>query len=137
MMEITFNNKEKITNGFNVHDALIANFEYQYNNRMICLDLDNSEWGYEVKIKFENVLYFEVQSCYFWGKGYNVFSWEQVDDKDIIDPLYQKIDNKQNYYMELISKQNTYFATKFIMNSGDEMLIYCEKIFVEEKRTHQ
>ena len=135
MIEIGFNNKEKVTNDFDVHDALVANFEYKHDERVIYLNLDNSEWGYDIKLRFENVLYFEVQSCYFWGKGYNILEWELVEEEEeILTSLCKKADHIKNSSFNLLLKENTYFATKFLMNSGDEILIYCEKIFVEEKR---
>lgn len=65
MVEILFGNKKKIMSDFNIHDALISHFDYNYEEKTIYLELDNSTWGYDIKINFVDVLYFEVQSCCF------------------------------------------------------------------------
>lgn len=129
-MHIDFSNKEKIKDIY-IHDSIFEGFSYDYEKRQVELLCTNIHSCTKQKISFyfDNVIFFQMQSCYFFGPGVNVYDiW--LDEKP---PELDKLMEIQNAKAELYDHSYLtggiqYLSIRLMINSGDELLVICESV---------
>lgn len=136
-MTITYKNLYDI-NKINLHDAYIENILYNHSEKNIKIRLENKWENGDYNLDFQNVLYYEMTCCDFWGSGYNVACWSILDATEIFDKLLrlEKVekaksfssDPKSHTYMDL----HEYFGIDILINSGDRLKIICKLIDINQ-----
>ena len=91
-MRINYNSKEIIREIY-VHDSLFCGFNYNYDERIIsftCKQITVCEQISYCKkhhFNFNNVIACNMQSCVFWGEGYNILSFSYEENSPYFKQL--------------------------------------------------
>lgn len=132
-MRIDINNKSLIDKEIYVHDMILKNMVFDYDDKRltVTLERENANKG-EYAIEFCNVIGYNMQSCGCWGDSAYVGDWEVSGDRNPIEELLKK-QNKGDYEMSRIkNKKESFFQTAFTLISGDRLVIVCEYIDIDE-----
>lgn len=132
-MTVDYNNRQEIDRLY-THDYLFEGFSYDYYERQISLSCTNSYLKKILNFEFCNVIYYKMQSCLFWAPGYNIYDMYTVE---LPEEFLKQIDEIKNtkpdwYKMSEVGKGTKYIAVEMVVNSGDALLIVCEKIDISE-----
>lgn len=132
-MLFDYSNKA-LLNDIYVHDADFTGFTYDYKNREIKLQCRNDFLEKMQSFVFHNVIVSKMQSCAFWGNGYNFYDMSTVDPAPELDALYKRLHENETIYKNTYLNGDThYIGVEFIVNSGDELLIVCESVEYTEE----
>lgn len=127
-MHITTANKH-LFDDFHYHDAWFHGFNYDYRNRTITFSMEDS-WKYDhFDFVFNNVIYFEVQSCTFWGGSEDLYDAYIRDELPELD----RLNNYETYSPDIDTEcmDTEYIGVELIVKSGDTILIICESVDVD------
>lgn len=127
-MHIEYSNRELLEN-VRVHDSAFDGFEYLYIKRQVKFNCTDSFDRKNFSFVFNNVIYFDVQSCYFWGEGANILWLSLVDDKSQINEL---LELKNDDWHGFLNEEQFFVQVEFQLNSGDTIFIICESIDIDE-----
>lgn len=132
-MTIYYRNKQLIDN-LNIHDSLFDGFNYNYSEHQISISCTNNYLNKIFSFKFCNVIYCKMQSCLFWGPGYNIYD---IYNTKFPEEFIKQIDETKNkkpewYSKSAVGNEIEYIAVEFAINSGDTLLIICESIDLTE-----
>ena len=111
-----------------LHDAFFENIVYNNSEKTISIDF-KSEWEDKNNcVIFNDVLYYEMVCCNFWGGGYNVICWTILDTTVIFDKLLrlENVEKARSYSSE--PSTHEYFGIEILVNSGDRFKIICKSI---------
>lgn len=116
-----------------VHDSVFYGFEYNYAKKQIKFNCDYSFNMTKTSFVFNNVIFFNVQSCKFWGTAINIL-WLNVEDESSYMNELNKVqtENAENYKYSSLDKGISYLQLEFQLNSGDTNFIICESVDAEE-----
>ena len=133
-MRFDFRNKEKVDDLY-IHDSDFEGYCYDYDERKITLSCRNLFLKKIFHFTFDNVIYCGLQSCTFWHGGNSIYAVHLEDDL----PEMERLMEIQNARPELhassrINDGTQYIPVKFIINSGDTLLIICESMECEEEK---
>ncbi len=132
-MIIDCNNKAVINNLY-IHDSYFQGFTYNYTDHSIVFECINPYLNKTFIFKFINVIFFSTQECDFWGGGDRILEWYSDDCQDILTHLFQEQKGIDNQYLELLEvKYRPYIQICFLINSGAQLTIICEKVDFIEK----
>ena len=132
-MEVTCQMKELLEQ-IDIHDSEFSGYSYDYENRQIIMRCKNIYASKCLEFIFENVVVSHLQSCVFWGSGYNILWMTVSENHKYLDELNQRqAKNSDNDYGSYLDKGNRYLAIEFTINSGDTLLIICEKVIYKEE----
>ncbi len=128
-MHITSLNKNQFES-FHYHDAWFQGFNYDYANRTITFSMEDS-WVYShFDLVFNNVIYFEAQSCTFWGGSEDLYDAYVRDELPELDKLYE-LNDKNGFGGSRLDDNIDYIGIELIVKSGDTLLIICESVDVD------
>ena len=132
-MIITNRNSYDISK-ISLHDAYFEDVIYNHSEKKITIKLE-SEWNNDNYIlEFQNTLYYEMTCCEFWGGGYNVFCWNEIDTTQIFDKLLrlERVEKAESFSNDTQSHMDLheYFGVELLINSGDRLKIICKSINV-------
>lgn len=132
-MTIDYKNKQEIDELY-THDYLFKGLNYDYYKRQISLSCSNGYLKKVLNFEFCNVIYYKMQSCLFWTAGYNIYDMYTVE---LPEEFLKQIDEIKNtkpdwYKMSELGQGAEYIAVEMMVNSGDALLIVCEKIDITE-----
>ena len=129
MYSISLSNKKDIEK-INVHDSVFSGYVYDYDNKQIRFSCSNNyPLNQCFNFCFYNVIFVEVQGCSFWHGGNNILGIFIEETSAQLDQLYQLQKAKKDLYAgSYLDKGITYITVEIQLNSGDTILIICEKI---------
>ena len=131
-MRFLFENRMKIDELFS-HDSEFEGYLFDSEKRIITMSwMHRHEKNKRIHLRFNHVIYSEMQSYQIWGPGLKrIYHMWHVDDslqmkkmKELID-----IDRKENYRS---FKEVNYIQIIIKIVSGDELTIICESMDWEE-----
>lgn len=122
------NSNRNLLDSINVHDSVFDGFEYLYSERQIRFNCNYSINKKSYSFIFNNVIYFNVQSCWFWGAGPNILCFNVADDSSHIEELTKLKKDWHGFLNDDVS----YLQIEFQLNSGDTIFIMCESIDINE-----
>lgn len=111
-MIYTIDNIEEIKDIY-LHDYESLNINIDYINKSMVLALKSPE-GIEKKIKVNQFYFLSVDRFEPWGEGFYINSFEI--NKDILNNQFSS---------------NNIFSLEILINSGDKILIYSERLLLE------
>ena len=132
-MRLLFENREKIDK-LDSHDGMFEGYSFDSEKRTISMTwMHGFEENKRVYLRFNHVIYSEMQSYQIWGSGLKrIYHMWHVDDslqmkkmKELID-----IDRKENYRS---FKEVNYIQIIIKIVSGDELTIICESMDWKEE----
>ena len=132
-MRFLFENRMKIDELFS-HDSEFEGYLFDSEKRIITMSwMHRHEKNKRIHLRFNHVIYSEMQSYQIWGSGLKrIYHMWHVDDslqmkkmKEFID-----IDRKENYRS---FKEVNYIQIIIKIVSGDELTIICESMDWEEE----
>ena len=132
-MRFLFENRMKIDELFS-HDSEFEGYLFDSEKRIITMSwMHRHEKNKRIHLRFNHVIYSEMQSYQIWGPGLKrIYHMWHVDDslqmkkmKELID-----IDRKENYRS---FKEVNYIQIIIKIVSGDELTIICESMDWEEE----
>lgn len=124
-MHITSSNKQQF-DVYHYHDAWFHGFNYDYYNRTITFNMEDA-WKYDhFDFVFNNVIFFEVQSCTFWGGSVDLYDAWIRDELPELDKLYDLPDNR--FGNSALDSNIEYIGIELKVKSGDTILIICESV---------
>lgn len=117
-----------------VHDSVFYGFEYNYSEKQIKFNCDYSFERTNHSFVFNNVIFFNVQTCFFWCVGGPNILWLSVkDESSYMDELNKvQTENEKLYKYSCLDRDICYLQLEFQLNSGDTIFIICESVDVEE-----
>ena len=116
-----------------VHDSVFYGFEYNYSEKQIKFNCDYSFERTNHSFVFNNVIFLNVQTCFFWCDGGSNILWLSVEDDSVyMDELYRLKAKNEPCYNSCLDKDISYLQLEFQLNSGDTIFIICESVDVEE-----
>lgn len=131
-MKICTANKSDIREKIYIHDSVITQFIYCYDDKKIIVKLNNLYLKKAFTLTFDYVIYSEIQNCNFWGVGNLVLGLDLFIEKPKLTTLINSKENQKYESLELMN-MNQYMETAFIFNSGDTITIICKEINFEEE----
>lgn len=132
ILEYNYRNMRSL-NSVYVHDSEFTGFSHYYDHRTVELSCTNAYIRKKQTFIFENVIVLHMQSCSFWNGG-NSIAWMTVSDRtEYLDRLIEiQSNNSQKYEGSYLDQGIRYIAVEFTINSGDTLLIVCQKIHYTE-----
>ena len=131
-MIINYENVELIKFPY-VHDAVFEGLCYNYYPKKISFSLQNTYINTTVNCILNNVLFFEMQGCSFWGGGNALYYASCYKKHDFLQRIQERVCTETtahpNWYS--ISKNTHYIVFELIINSGDTLLVVCESVEFE------
>lgn len=129
-MHITSSNKKQF-DSFHYHDAWFKGFCYNYCNRAITFSMEDA-WEYDhFDFVFNNVIYFEAQSCTFWGDSEDLYHAYIREELPELEKIKAHGDENNCYHLEMFNSGIEYIGIELIVKSGDTILIICESVDVD------
>ena len=129
-MLINYKNLEYV-NDVQVHDAAFKGFVYDFSKKLISFTVKNySQSKKTLTVCFNNVFGLEMQACDFWAGGNVIVSWTPVDIQSNL--LYQNIINNEFLSQSRVEDPDKMIGLLITLNCGDEIMILCEQIVIEE-----
>ena len=134
-MKIVFENKEMLkSEKIYLHNSYFKQINYNDENKIlyvICQDYNNNK----IKtIHFYNVIYFEMQNGYYWGKmDGRIINWELEEGKYGLNRLKQLYQENNGDLSEL--NKLKYIDSVFLSCEGNKFTIVCEEIEYNERDT--
>ncbi len=135
-------------NSIHVHDAMFYGYVYDYSNRTISFQCEDSFRGKKLSFLFRNVAYYEMISCQFWGESDERLNGLTASTQS---PFFQKLSQLQKEQDEsnkkTFAKQGLsydvpmrtcwncgiqYFQVSFELITGDRLTIIAEELEFEE-----
>lgn len=128
-MVINYANKHQIDKIY-LHDSVFKGFHYNYYDRQILLTCTNSYLNKIFDFKFNDVIYFKMQSCLFWTYGYNIYDIYITEfPEEFIKQINEIKNTKPDFYENSqVGTGTEYIAIEIMINSGDTLLIICESV---------
>lgn len=134
LMNICWKNR-KIMDEFRIHDSEFSGLNYDYDKRIIEMICNNYCLEKTVSIKYNNVIFFEVQSCCFWSEGNNIRGIYIEEHSDKLQELKKIQDiNGEEYQTSYLNREIMYMQVTIELNSGDEIHIICQSIDWNESK---
>lgn len=131
-MHINYYNKSEF-NKINSHDSEFTGYLYDYDKRQIKIWFNNHFLKKILYFEFNNVIFCEMQSCYFWGGGNSIYTISLVENPEQFNRLIKiQNSNPDLYKRSYLDKGICYITIKLEINSGDVLLIICENVDYHE-----
>lgn len=124
VMVIVFENKHLIDN-IQIHDCEFVGYSYDYIKRQVSISCRNIFEKRITDLIFENVIFLQLQSCSFWHGGNAIMWMDTCDWGEHLVNLSKQADGCTDSYL---SQGIQYFAIELTINSGDTLLIVCERL---------
>lgn len=129
-MHITSENKNQF-DIYHYHDAWFKGFNYDYCNRKISFSMEDS-WEYDhFDFVFNNVIYFEAQSCTFWGGSEDLYDAYIRDELPELERIKAFGSEHESWSLDMFNNGTHYIGVELIVKSGDTILIICESVDVD------
>ncbi|MBQ4284168.1 MAG: hypothetical protein IJB96_09605 [Lachnospira sp.] len=132
-MIINFQNKDKASEIY-VHDSVFDGYVYDYSKRQMVMTCENYYLKKTFSFTFKNVIFSSMQSCLFWGSGYNILDIsveEGTKEKEYL--MNMQYQNTELYKGSFLDMGIDFIEIRFSINSGDDLLIICESFVYEEE----
>lgn len=130
-MHVTSKNLETIDDIY-VHDSDFSSFFYDYKDRRLNLALTNHHLKQTISLCFNNVIYFNMQSCCFWGPSSMVYDMWSDPSPVFFQELQKKREtNYEEFYQSYLDRDCTYISIIIKIVSGDELQVTCESVDIE------
>lgn len=135
-MRIDFTNKDIINSKeIYVHDAVFTGFNYNYKNKYIIFECEETYYRKKFYFKFLNVFGFKMRECDWWGESQRILDWEAVDiNNNSLTRELIEFRSDENQSISRLTNPNIIIESVFTLISGDTFTIVCEYIdFYEEE----
>ena len=134
-MELDFTHQnEDLINDLYIHDSTFDGFFYNYTKRQIDLVCNNTLRKVRFHFQFNNTLSCYLQSCSFWHGGNSVMDVCVEKNSPQMDELNKlQEQHKEIYEGSYLDRGIIYMQVKFLLNSGDTLLVICENIHFREE----
>ena len=127
-LEIVYETRN-LLNSIRIHDSEFVGYSYDYDKRMIFFACRNLLENKVMNFSFHNVILHHLQSCSFWHGGNAILWVNNCDWDNYRDELMEQAVKYKNSYLD---QGIQYLAVEFIINSGDSVLIVCERMVYTE-----
>ena len=131
-MEIKYETRH-LLDTIHIHDSEFAGYTYDYDRRRVLLSCKNVFAQTRITLALENVILLHLQSCSFWHGGNSILWMTVRDGNDFLDALIrQQHCNAETYRDSYLDQGIRYLTIEFTINSGDTLLIACERVVCSE-----
>ena len=121
-----------LINHISLHDFEFKGIKHDYEKKYIELEIKKkSAETVPSSLSFQDVLYYEMTCCKFWGSGHHIICCNLMDTTNIYDKLlrleqveYAKSNSIDRSPMNLLE----FIGVEIWLNSGDKLKVIC-KIF--------
>lgn len=132
-MIINYSNRQELDK-ISLHDSLFEGFCYNYEKRQVTFTCKNYHIKKVYTFEFCNVILCNMQSCCFWGKGYNLYDMWLNEKPNELKNLMETQNSKPDLHMHsYLNKGIKYISIEIMVNSGDKLIVICETINFLEK----
>lgn len=130
-MHVNYKNRKDLES-ICVHDSVFYGFEYLYSQKQIKFGCNFSFNHTNISFVFNNVVFFNVQTCFLWGSGPHIM-WLSLEDESPYMNELNKLKTENRLTSDSILGRNiSFIQISFQLNSGDTIFIICESVDVEE-----
>lgn len=127
-MEIDFHNKH-IIDEIRIHDSEFSGYVFDSSTRNVRFSCQNIFTRKRLLFDFQNVIIVQSQSCNFWNGGSSIMWMNLIDENDYYHQLISlQSQNAVRFRGSQLDKNIPYISVQFTINSGDTLLITCERI---------
>lgn len=127
-MEIDFHNKH-IIDEIRIHDSEFTGYVFDYNKRNVTFSCQNIFTRKRLLFEFQNVIIIHSQSCNFWNGGSSIMWMDLIDENEYYHQMISlQSQNAIRFRGSQLDKHIPYISVQFTINSGDTLLITCERI---------
>ena len=134
--EYVYSNKQQIWDDVSLHDAMMTNLVWYYQERSVTFELTNWEWDNEGRLSLEGVVCMEGSALGLWGGDAEspiYINYFMADEKCSVSDMFarcvQYSEASPDDYE--FSNLDQYFCVVFGTNMGDRLRFVVRKVVWE------